>query len=40
VVDEDDVIYKHSSVPQKLGKMLTSCGTKIFLGEFELANAV
>jgi hypothetical protein len=46
VVDEDDVIYKHSSVLQKLGKMLMSCGTKFFslcvcvCVEFEHANAV
>jgi len=30
VVNEDVVIDKHSSVQEKLGKMLTFCGTKIY----------
>jgi len=31
VVSEDVVIDKHSSVQEKLGKMLTFCGTKIYV---------
>ena len=38
MVSEDFVIDKHSSVQEKLGKMLTFCGTKIYVLMFGHAN--
>jgi len=38
VVSEDFVIDKHSSVQEKLGKMLTFCGIKIYVLMFGHAN--